>query len=70
MRSLIRRRADLEVPREPSVVGIDGSYQDPQIDIYGSVRSGCGRCRRYSQGGSAPFAGALPPFLGQLRSAQ
>ena len=25
--SLIRSRADLEVPREPSVVGIDGSYQ-------------------------------------------
>jgi hypothetical protein len=25
--SLIRRKADLDVPREPSVVGIDGSYQ-------------------------------------------
>lgn len=24
---LIRRKADLEVPREPSVVGVDGSYQ-------------------------------------------
>ena len=26
-RGLIRRKADLDVPREPSVVGIDGSYQ-------------------------------------------
>ncbi|MBL1151340.1 MAG: DNA double-strand break repair nuclease NurA [Armatimonadetes bacterium] len=26
-RSMIRRKADLDVPREPSVVGIDGSYQ-------------------------------------------
>jgi hypothetical protein len=26
-RSWIRRKADLDVPREPSVVGIDGSYQ-------------------------------------------
>lgn len=24
---LIRRKADLDVPREPSVVGVDGSYQ-------------------------------------------
>src|SRR6266516_216857 len=24
---LLRRKADLDVPREPSVVGIDGSYQ-------------------------------------------
>lgn len=27
MGNFIRRKADLEVPREPSVVGIDGSYQ-------------------------------------------
>jgi len=26
-KGLIARKADLEVPREPSVVGIDGSYQ-------------------------------------------
>lgn len=26
-RGWIRRKADLDVPREPSVVGIDGSYQ-------------------------------------------
>ena len=26
-KQLIKRRADLDVPREPSVCGIDGSYQ-------------------------------------------
>ena len=41
---LVRRKADLDVPREPSVAGVDGSYQLHHLTALDICAAGCSSC--------------------------